>query len=126
VFRSSDGPRIVPNWVVFTSWEKYPGHALTDENGLGEDYVVKQYLQLHGARPPPLGVIYDADLSGKSDASWTRNVVSNFARVETGVGVHTDHAVIETWVRYPTRMLPENEPGRFTNVVLQYIQKHPQ
>jgi len=44
--------RIVPNWVVFTSWEKYPGHALTDENGLGEDYVVKQYLQLHGARPP--------------------------------------------------------------------------
>jgi hypothetical protein len=35
---------IVPNWVVFTSWEKYPGHALTDENGPGEDYVLKQYL----------------------------------------------------------------------------------
>jgi hypothetical protein len=73
-----------------------------------------------------LGVIYDADRSGKSDESWTRNAVSNFARVESGVGVHPDHAVIETWVRYPTRMLPENEPGTFTNVVLQYIQKHPQ
>jgi hypothetical protein len=29
-------------------------------------------------------------------------------------------------VHCPTRMLPENEPGTFTNVVLQYIQKHPQ
>lgn len=74
----------------------------------------------------PLGVIYNADLSGKSDESWTRNAVSNFARVEKGVGVHPDHAAIETWVRYPTRMLPENQPGTFTNVVLQYIQKHPQ
>jgi hypothetical protein len=43
---------IVPNWVVFTSWEKYPGHALTDENGPGEDYIVKKYLQFHGARAP--------------------------------------------------------------------------
>ncbi|MBV8701060.1 hypothetical protein [Bradyrhizobium sp.] len=43
--------RIVPNWVVFTSWEKYPGHALTDENGPGEDYVVKKYLQLRSTQP---------------------------------------------------------------------------
>lgn len=76
-------------------------------------------------RHVPLGIIYDADLSGKSDDTWARNAVSNFARVEQGAGVHPDHAVIGTWVRYPTRMLPENEPGTLTNVVLQYIQKHP-
>jgi hypothetical protein len=35
---------IVPDWAVFSSWDKYPGQALTDENGLGEDYVLKQYL----------------------------------------------------------------------------------
>jgi hypothetical protein len=35
---------IVPDWAVFASWDKYPGHALTDENGPGEDYVLKQYL----------------------------------------------------------------------------------
>jgi hypothetical protein len=70
-------------------------------------------------------VIYDADLSGKSDESWTRNAVSNFAKVEQGVGVHPDHAVIGTWVRYPTRVLPENKAGTLTNVVLQYIQTHP-
>jgi hypothetical protein len=39
--------RVVPDWAVFTSWEKYPGHALTDENGPGEDYGLKQYLNKH-------------------------------------------------------------------------------
>lgn len=32
--------------------------------------------------------------------------------------------VLESWVRYPSRMLPENESGTFTNVVLQYIERH--
>jgi hypothetical protein len=41
---------IAPGWVVFTSWDKYPGHALTDENGPGEDYLVKRYLQKHGVQ----------------------------------------------------------------------------
>jgi hypothetical protein len=90
------------------------------------DGAVRNLVPLAAAlkqRHVPLGVIYDADLSGKSDESWTRNAVSNFARVESGAGVHPDHAVIETWVRYPTRMLPETEPGTLTNVVLQYIQQ---
>ena len=39
-----NGLHVVPDWAVFTSWEKYPGHAVTDENGPGEDYIVKQYL----------------------------------------------------------------------------------
>ncbi|MFL9875111.1 hypothetical protein [Paraburkholderia megapolitana] len=38
---------VVPQWAVFSSWEKYPGHALTDSYGPGEDYVLKQYLSLH-------------------------------------------------------------------------------
>jgi hypothetical protein len=38
---------IVPDWAMFTSWAKYPGHAVTDQYGLGEDYAVKQYLQMH-------------------------------------------------------------------------------
>jgi hypothetical protein len=38
---------VVPDWAVFASWDKYPGHALTDENGPGEDYVLQQYLNKH-------------------------------------------------------------------------------
>jgi hypothetical protein len=78
-------------------------------------------------RHVPLGVIYDADAANSfkssSDEDWSRNTISHFAEVESEVGVHPDHAVIETWVKFPTRMLPESEPGTLTNVVLQYIQR---
>jgi hypothetical protein len=73
----------------------------------------------------PLGIIYDADRFSKSDEAWAHNTVAHFTKVESELGVHPDHAVIETWVHYPTRMLPESQPGAFTNVVLQYIQRHP-
>ncbi len=41
--------RITPRWAMFTSWVKFPGRAISVPDGLGEDYLVKQYLQLHGA-----------------------------------------------------------------------------
>jgi hypothetical protein len=41
---------IRPQWAMFTSWTKFPGHAVTDENGLGEDYLVKEYLKGIGSR----------------------------------------------------------------------------
>jgi len=75
-------------------------------------------------RHVPLGVIYDADASNNnSDENWSRNTISHFAEVESKLGLHPDHAVIETWVKRPSRMLPEDMPGAFTNAVFQYIQR---
>ena len=84
---------------------------------------LSKMLKQHGV---PLGIIYDADRFAKTDQSWTQNAISHYTRVEEGLGVHPDHAVFETWTRYPTHMLPESESGTLTNVVLQYIQKHHQ
>jgi hypothetical protein len=76
-------------------------------------------------RHVPLGIIYDADSSNNnSDENWSRNTISHFAELESRLGLHPDHAAIETWVRRPSRMLPETEPGTFTNVVLQYIHRN--
>jgi hypothetical protein len=33
---------------VFASWVRFPGRAISTENDLGEDYLVKRYLRLHG------------------------------------------------------------------------------
>lgn len=38
---------IVPDKVLFESWAYFPKRSITDANGLGEDYLVKQYLQMH-------------------------------------------------------------------------------
>jgi len=81
-----------------------------------------------------LGVDYDAAPKGEqpwfdptstsnSDVGWVRNAISHATTVESTLGIHPDHAVLTTWVRYPTRMLPETQPGTFTNLVLQYIQR---
>jgi len=50
--------------------------------------------------------------------------MEHYRRIEFGLGVHPDHAVFETWVRYPHRVLPESEPGTLTNLILQYVQDH--
>jgi hypothetical protein len=38
---------VVPGWAVFASWDRFPGRVLSDQSGLGEDYLIKQYLRLH-------------------------------------------------------------------------------
>jgi hypothetical protein len=86
-------------------------------------------------RGVPFGVTYDAAAKGdqpwfhpndesNSDIGWVQNARSHYTEVESGLGVHPDHAVLSTWVHYPTRMLPETEPGTFTNLAYQYIEQH--
>jgi hypothetical protein len=36
---------VVPDQAVFASWVRYPPHSVSDESGLGEDWLVKQYVQ---------------------------------------------------------------------------------
>ena len=87
------------------------------------------------SRGIPLGVTYDAAAKGDepwfdanselaSNIGWVRNAVSHYTKVETLLGGPPDQAVFGTWVHYPTRVLPENEPETLTNAVLQYIQQH--
>jgi hypothetical protein len=38
---------ITPAQAVFHSWDRFPRRSITDETGLGEDYLVKYYLMQH-------------------------------------------------------------------------------
>jgi hypothetical protein len=38
--------RVVPDQVIFHSWEKFPPHSITDSSDLGEDYLVNEYVRL--------------------------------------------------------------------------------
>jgi hypothetical protein len=40
------GMGIVPDQVIFHSWEKFPHQLITDTNALGEDYLLRQYVKL--------------------------------------------------------------------------------
>ena len=42
------GLGIVPDKALFESWAYFPKRSITDAKGRGEDYLVKQYLRMHG------------------------------------------------------------------------------
>lgn len=67
------------------------------------------------------GIIYDGGGSkNESDDLWTQEAEQRFRMVESTPSMVPDHAIIQTWARWPHRMLPETEPGTLTNLVLEY------
>jgi hypothetical protein len=74
-----------------------------------------------GAAGLKFGIIYDGG-GGKqeSDAVWTREAEQRFRNVESDPSMIPDHAIIQTWARWPKKMLPEDQPGTLTNLVLEY------
>jgi hypothetical protein len=75
-------------------------------------------------RHVPLGVMYNAEGDATtSDEVWTQNAKEHFAEINGVLGVHPDHAVFQSWVTRPSRMMPEDQPGTLTNLALAYL--HP-
>ena len=70
------------------------------------------------------GVIYDGGGTAKpeSDQLWTEEAAQRFRAVESNQSLVPDHAVFQSWARWPHRVLPESQPGTMTNLVLQYVQ----
>jgi hypothetical protein len=69
----------------------------------------------------PLGIIYNDGANADTDEAWQQSANRHIADVEAVLGVHPQMAVFSTWDRHPTRMLPEDQPGTLTNVVLGYL-----
>ena len=40
--------------------------------------------------------------------------------IESNLAMIPDHAIIQIWARWPKKMLPEDQPGTLTNLVLKY------
>jgi len=76
-------------------------------------------------RNVPLGIIYNASKYAHSDLSWTRSAVRHFITIEDVLGIHPTAAIFQSWVPYPTHMLPEWQPGTLTNVAFQYLHPAP-
>jgi hypothetical protein len=71
-----------------------------------------------------LGVIYNGDGKAQTALEWARQAEQRMRMVEAGPALMPDQALIQSWTRQPDRMLPENQPGTLTNLVLQYVQLH--
>jgi hypothetical protein len=79
--------------------------------------LVEWRRRLHEA-----GIVYGAIIDGsaidKSDLEWTRHAIERYRFVTNDLAIKPDDYVFQTWMRYPTRYLPETQPGTFTSVVV--------
>jgi hypothetical protein len=73
----------------------------------------------------PFGVIYNADAETVSDQMFLDSARRHISEIEVALGIHPDSAIFQSWVKWPTRMLPETQRGTYTNLVFQYLQPNP-
>jgi hypothetical protein len=82
--------------------------------------LVEWRRRLHEA-----GMVYGIYVNGsavdKSDLEWTRHAVERYALVKNDPAITPDNYIIGTWMRYPTRYLPETQPGTLTSVIVQTV-----
>jgi hypothetical protein len=67
-----------------------------------------------------VGIIYNGNGDDESGDAWTQHAEERFVMVERQRTLIPDQAVLQTWMRQPTRMMPETQPGTMTNLVLRY------
>jgi hypothetical protein len=95
-------------------------HADVDWQGNWATALPAMAQQLHrlGLR---FGIIYNGEPSDGTDLEWTTNAQHHFEAVEGDIGLVPDDAVLQTWMRYPLDMLPEDRPGTMTHLVVRYL-----
>jgi hypothetical protein len=71
------------------------------------------------------GVIYHGSLNDADDEAWAATTESRFADYELRYGGKPDEVLLESWMHLPRHVLPETQPGTFTNVVDRYFRPRP-
>jgi beta-lactamase regulating signal transducer with metallopeptidase domain len=73
----------------------------------------------------PLGIIYNANDTAHSDETWIDSTRQHIAEIESTLGLHPYAAIFRSWAPYPSRLLPETQPGTLTNLAFQYLLARP-
>jgi hypothetical protein len=68
----------------------------------------------------PIAVTYNGSKRETSSREWVSKAVEHFRRVEGGLNIHPRYAVIQSWNRYPERMVPETDPETLSYAVREY------
>ena len=71
----------------------------------------------------PVGVTYNGSKRETSGRDWAMKAVGHFRAVEGELKIHPSFAVVQSWNRYPEKMLPETDPETLTYVVRQYVDR---
>lgn len=68
----------------------------------------------------PFGVIYNGNMGDNSDAAWLAHAAEHFQEFEDYNG-RPDQVIFQSWMNYPTQILPEHDPKTLSSLVLTYL-----
>ena len=57
----------------------------------------------------------------ESDELWTREALERAHLVEASPALVPDDGIVQTWARWPHKMLPEDQPATMTNLALKIM-----
>ena len=69
-------------------------------------------------------MIYNAPGPGDSDEAWVAEATRNIDAVRTALGGLPDEAVIKSWTKHPSHILPETSPGALADVLREYLARN--
>ncbi len=72
-------------------------------------------------RGVPFGIYYIGDPADASDAAWYDHARQRMEAFEVLQGGQPDDAIFQSWNPQPQQLLPEEQPGTYTNFVLNYL-----
>jgi hypothetical protein len=84
------------------------------------DADVSRLARELASRGVKFGIIYNSSPIDPDDETWTRNSEIHFDTIEGRLGIIPGHAILQTWMVHPVRMLPESRPGTMTYLVNRY------
>ncbi|MEJ0020790.1 MAG: hypothetical protein WDN25_30410 [Acetobacteraceae bacterium] len=73
----------------------------------------KTRLHASGMR---LGVIANGDPQDTSNAAWTGHAIERYRAVVNDPAVRPDDVIFQSWMSFPTKLVPDTEPGTLTNL----------
>jgi hypothetical protein len=79
--------------------------------------TIERYARARGI---PFGMIYNGLLSDGSDLAWLGSAEEHVVRYESSGG-RPEHVIFQSWLPYPTRVLPETDPAAFTHLINRFF-----
>jgi hypothetical protein len=95
-------------------------HADVVWTGPWEQQVRELAARLHAAGIN-FGIIYNGSSDDQTGLAWTRRAEQRFTAIEVDPAFIPDHAILQSWMQFPDRMLPETQPGTMTWLVNRYV-----
>ncbi len=79
---------------------------------------IEDYVKSRGV---DFGIIYFGDLNDSTDQQWLDHAESRFVEYEVLNVGQPDHVIFQSWHPHPLSLLPDNQKGTFTNLILRYL-----